>query len=208
VLTTPHVPFLEAMGVRLLVSDAAIPGLGPPRRVQYWSAAKQSGRIHLYDLPGANLGQYSPTRVTEIADGAEALRRLRGPLDFTREVIVERGERIPEALVPAAGGRMRFFPGRIRVQGSSPGASLLLLPLQFSHCLRLEAAPPGTRLLRANLVETAVLFQGELDLTLRPWISPFSGGACRGQDLRDAERLRLREAARAFPLRGGHVQYD
>ena len=207
VLTQPSLLFLAALGVRLVVSDTAIPSVAEPRRTQDWRAAGKSGRLFLYDVGQPNTGNYSPVLATEVSDATDALRRLRGNLDFTRETLVERGANLPSRLVPAGHASMRMLPGMIRVQASSAGASLLLLPFQFSHCLENVTPQPGVRLLRANLIETAVLFQGELDLTLKPAIDPFSGGACRARDLEDAERMRLYQAAQAFPLVGDHVKY-
>jgi hypothetical protein len=96
-------------------------------------------------------------------------------------------ERIEEPLVQATGGKISFERGAIRVQAESHGHSLLLLPLQYSRCLVVSEG--GTaKLLPANLVQTAVLFQGSIDLRIYFEYGVFRPG-CRKRDLADLAEL-------------------
>ena len=82
---------------------------------------------------------------------------------------------------------MVFERGAIRVRAKSAGSSILLLPLQFSRCLSVQAPARG-RVLRANLVQTAILFSGDLDARIGLGYSIFRT-ACRKDDLADLPKL-------------------
>ena len=82
---------------------------------------------------------------------------------------------------------MFFERGAIRVQAESRGHSLLLLPVQYSRCL-VPSDPVTARLLPANLVQTAVLFQGSIDFRIYLEYGLFRPG-CRKQDLADLAEL-------------------
>jgi hypothetical protein len=142
--------------------------------------------VYEYDDP--NVGNYSPTEVIVAQHAPAILRRLWMPsFEPRRSVILAEG--IGESLVPATEGRMFFERGAIRVRAASRGHSLLLLPVQYSRCLALSEAV-GARLLPANLVQTALLFEGSIDLRIRLKYGVLSPG-CRRQDLADLARLQI-----------------
>ena len=80
---------------------------------------------------------------------------------------------------------------------------MLLLPIQYSNCLRLAAAAEGPRLVRANLLQAAIVFENRLDATLALAIGPLGDSSCRLRDYRDMKALGVEAAARAFPLDPG-----
>jgi hypothetical protein len=52
----------------------------------------------------------------------------------------------------------------------------------------------GPVLFRANLMQLGISFAGKLDAKLVFRFSPFLAPACRIEDIRDMERLKIREA--------------
>ena len=82
---------------------------------------------------------------------------------------------------------MHFEQGGVRLAGHSEGTSVVLLPVQFSHCLTLDN-PASGQVVRANLLQTGVVFRQEINALLSFRFGPFSPG-CRNQDLQDLERL-------------------
>jgi len=140
----------------------------------------------VYEYNDTNVGNYSPTNVVIARDAPSMLQHLWLPSFDPRQSIVL-SERIEPPLVEASGGKMFFERGAIRVQAESQGHSLLLLPLQYSRCLVLSEAGK-TKLLPANLVQMAVLFQGSVDLRIHFEYGFFRPG-CRRQDLADLAEL-------------------
>jgi hypothetical protein len=84
-------------------------------------------------------------------------------------------EPVPQ-LVPGRFKEIRVFRDRLVVVGESTGTSLLVLPIEFSHCLDVSIATgSGARVLRANINQTALLFSGaprsSCAIAFRPGIS-------------------------------------
>src|SRR5262249_42264570 len=82
-----------------------------------------------------------------------------------------------------------------RVRANSAGKSILLLPLEFSRCLKISDAAGGApRLFRADLMLTAVLFERHIDAQISFHTGPFHNSRCRLDDLADNNRMRMRDA--------------
>jgi hypothetical protein len=194
IITNPDVRVLPALGVRFLLTDLEIADVRVTQRAALPLAGAAS--VRLYELANPNLGTYSPTRVHHAATAAETLAVLRAPsFDFARDVVLH--EPHEEPLVPAAGAMLRFERGGVRLSATSPGRSLLLLPLQFSHCY----APAGAageatsaRMLRANLTQAAIIFERQLDVRFE-FRFGLGHGRCRVQDSGDVDALQLRALA-------------
>ena len=139
----------------------------------------------VYELPNPNLGNYSPTEVAVAKSGAEVIAAITDPLfDFTKQVVVSAAVDVP--LVPANNMRLSVIRGGLHVSGSSNGTSLVVLPQQFSHCLRPHDA--RVRLVRANLFQTGLMFSGNVDTDITFDYGIFSPG-CRRSDLADTMEL-------------------
>ena len=208
VLTVPDLDLLQALGTRFVVSDVELDA--PAKQVMElpYVYSSEKKELRLYELPKSNLGTYSPVEVIEAADATSILRWLRSGPDFRSRVVLEAGSDVPANLSPATDGRLVYQPGRIHVTARSRGRSLLLLPVQFTECMRIvDGGAGGVRLLRANLVQTAVLFSKTLDIRLAIEHNPFGDRSCRLRDSAAGRRLKMREAAEAFPLVGPHVRY-
>jgi hypothetical protein len=97
-----------------------------------------------------------------------------------------------QALVPAERPRIVYERGGVHVTARSTGPSALVLPLQFSHCFRLQGRQPdGIKVLRANMIHTLILFERELDIRLRWEFSFWRNRGCRLRDAEDARALGL-----------------
>jgi hypothetical protein len=187
---------MQAMGVRYILhaqpdgEEARYPPDDAVLRRQFAPTTVAAKRITytLYEYSDSNVGNYSPTNVMIARDAPSILQHLwRTSFDPRRSIILP--ERIEEPLVEASEGKMFFERGAIRVQAESRGHSLLLLPVQYSRCLVLSE-PAKAKLLPANLVQTAVLFHGSIDLHIHLEYGLFRPG-CRKQDIADLAELSI-----------------
>src|SRR5262249_29518779 len=136
--------------------------------------------------------------------GADIMAALGAPdFDFTRRVVLSTP--VEERLAPAYDMTLSFVRGGVHVAGSSGGTSLVILPLQYSHCLRARDA--RVRLVRADLMMAGVIFSGDLDTDIVFDYGILSPG-CRRADLADVERLNLRIDLRAPHLAGDRLLPD
>ncbi|HXM81132.1 MAG TPA: hypothetical protein VN929_04300 [Burkholderiales bacterium] len=204
---------MQALGVRFLLTDAELqdhrlrllvehqadPVTAPPRpeAASYTRQGKSllvgaAAKLRLYEIRGANIASFSPTRITRLSTTKAHIDRLRAD-DFSpaREILVT--EAIDQSLVPAEHSKMLVYPGKFRVIARSPGISVVLLPVQFSRCLSLKSLLPERRamprLIRANLIQSAVLFERELDAVLSFDFAPGPDRTCRTRDVADLENL-------------------
>jgi hypothetical protein len=182
---------LQALGVRYVLVAGDEPRDPPDSAVMRRQFAPTTvGGLKVthtvYEYSDFNVGNYSPTNVVIARDVPSILQHLWSTSFDPRQSIVL-PERVGEPLVEATGGKMFFERGAIRVQAESRGYSLLLLPLQYSHCLVLSEGVKA-KLLPANLAQTAVLFQESIDLRIYFEYGLFRPG-CRRQDLADLAEL-------------------
>jgi hypothetical protein len=179
----------QALGMRYAIAyspfDAAdqrhFPSVTFPRR----PVGAAPANWIVYELPNPNVGNYSPTEIVAAKSGTEIIEAIEAPqFDFTKQVVLSAA--IDERLVPAHDMRLSLIRGGLHLSASSDGSSLVVLPQQFSHCLR--ARDTRVRLVRANLLLTGVLFSGNIDTDILSDYRIFSPG-CRRADLADVRRL-------------------
>lgn len=187
-----YVKVTSALGARFILSrqpvdfSTALPvGTTGLKEVQFPGWAPEIW--HVYELPQINTGNYSPTVLYKFATAAEMLDKMASPdFDFRTDAVVT--EDVPGALVPLEDMRLSFERNAARVQGTSDGTSLALLPLQYSHCLRLS--DPNARLVRADLMMVGIVFNGSLDARITDGFGMFTPG-CRAADNADIRQMKI-----------------
>jgi hypothetical protein len=123
--------------------------------------------------------------------------------DFTKQVVLS--VLPPETLVPARDVQLSLIHGGFHLSGHSSGTSLVVLPQQFSNCLR--ARDERVRIVRADLLMTGVIFSGEVDTDILFDYGIFTPG-CRRADLADMRRLQVNIPSRMPHLADDHLFAD
>jgi hypothetical protein len=146
------------------------------------------GRWVIHEIPDINVGNYSPTEVTIGRSAAETIAALGAPsFDFTRQSVLS--AEIRDHLVPARDMKLSVIRGGLHVAGRTDGTSLVVLPLQYSNCLR--AHDDRARLVRVNLIMTGIIFSEAIDTDISFDYGIFSPG-CRRGDFADVKRLGIK----------------
>ena len=175
---------LRGLGVRFVIADGTL--ADPSIELVMTETGKSGARMNLYELKDANLGQFSPTHVTWTADFSAAARALREHPDLEKHVVLLGAPEPQSDLVSASSAELVALRDGYRLTASAPGRAMLVLPIQFSHCWRIEHEtdidPP--HILRANIVQTAILFKDNVDVRMRFDFQPWRP-SCRFQDGRD-----------------------
>ena len=205
IITIPNEAILKLWGARFVIADYALP-FGVERvsmpvevvpewfrkKYEYYREVNFHSPVRLFELVEANLGNYSPRRVIEVGTATEVVDHMRVPgFDGARTVIVT--EKLSGDFVPAREATMIVERGGLSLRAASAGESLLVLPVQYSHCWQLRNAPNAT-LFRANLMQLGIRFSGELKAELRQVFGPLWHSYCRVEDAHDMERLKIDEA--------------
>jgi hypothetical protein len=181
-------PVLGALGIRFVVADGTL--ADPSIELVMTETGKAGARVNLYEIKGADLGQFSPTQVAWVSDYRAAVKALREGTDLAHRVVLLGAPERPLELVAATRAMLLALGDGYRVTASAPGTALLVLPVQFSHCWQVERADPADppRILRANVVQTGILFKDSLDVRLRFDFEPWRA-SCRLQDAQDLTRF-------------------
>jgi hypothetical protein len=183
---------MALLGVRYLLSNKLLPDRTPVLHHRL----VEGQDLYIYSVPDPNLAGYSVTQIHRAADARDAINLLADPsLDPRKVAVLTEALEVP-TLVPARRSVLVVERGGYRIEADSTGTSLLVLPLEYSHCLRADLTASGAtppRLLRANLAMAAILFSGQVKGTLKLRYGPFSS-SCRIEDWREAEVLRIGEA--------------
>jgi hypothetical protein len=177
---------LRVLGVRFVIADGTLSD--PLIERVMMESGKDGAIVNLYEIKGANIGQLSPTQVIWAADYSTAVRILRAQADFEQRVVLLGDLEQPLRLVRASRARLFAIRDGYRLTASAPGTAMLLLPVQFTHCWRIENGNDSVRVLRANIVQTGVLFKEAVDVQLRFDFEPWKT-SCRFEDARDISRF-------------------
>jgi hypothetical protein len=210
----PSVRIMRGLGVRYLISDVTLedPDLRLVMRQDAIPRGVQRGfPLYLYELRHPNLASYSPTRVTVISDATGVVNRMRlDDFKMDEEVIV--GQPLAGPYVPLKSSALYFDKNRLRVVAESQGTSLLLLPVQFSRCWEAWSLPDGrranVRMLRANLAQTVLEFEGQRELRLTLGLRFGKRTDCRREDIQDLRAMRILDGHSPWPLPKGKEVYS
>jgi hypothetical protein len=83
---------------------------------------------------------------------------------------------------------------KIDVEAQSESRSLLVLPFEFSHCLRINGVGIE-RMVPVNLAQIGVVIRGRASLSIQYRYGLVAGTTCRGLDLERIKALDLEDAA-------------
>jgi hypothetical protein len=159
------------------------PSVSFPRRSPF-----SSGLWVIHEISDVNVGNYSPTEITVAPSAAETIDALASPnFDFSRQAVLS--TELRGRLVPARDMQLSVIRGGWHVSGRSDGTSLVVLPQEFSNCLR--ARDERVRLVRVDLILTGVIFSESVDTDISLDFGIFSPG-CRRADLADVKQLGLK----------------
>jgi hypothetical protein len=193
---------LHALGVRYILAHAPFEvaeqhkftGQSVPRR----QPPLPPGEWYIYQLPDPNVGDYSPTEIVLAGSAAQIVAGLADTdFDFRRNVILSASH---GPLVPARDMHLTVNRGGgFHIGGHSDGTSLVILPQQFTNCLK--TSDSRVRIVRANLMWTGVIFSGDIDTDIWFAYGMFSP-ECRLDDLADMRQLGLVLPAAAKAARG------
>jgi hypothetical protein len=189
---------LANLGVRFALTEHPLPERTPVLAIDVRPQRKQ----YLYELPDANVFGRAASRVTVARTATEALARMRSSdYDIRNEAVLF--DPLPEGnLAPVFASRLEVHRGFVSLSAEASGRALIVLPLEFSRCLEFKWTSGDGRLpiaLRANLNQTAILFDGRVEGRIALRYGPFENPGCRLRDMHDADRVDLAAVPKAIP---------
>lgn len=188
VLDYPDPRVLKLLGVRYVLMPQPDGSLGELRASEDRSG-KQWGLI---ELPEPNLATYSPTSIETRDDLSSMLDFVvDDSVDLSKQAVAQ--EQVPGPLTPVRSVALSTAGKDLRVAADGDGRSLIIVPVEFSHCLELIETPPrqesGATVLRIDGLLTGIVFTHHIDAVLSFRIGPLHNPACRWADYRDLKAL-------------------
>ena len=184
---------LRAAGVRFIIADLE---LADPRvSLRAEQRAPTAGPIYLYEIADPNLATFSPIDVVKAATFKAAMEILQqDSRGLNRRAVVF--DDIDGRFVAASQSKMSAERDGLRVVAASSGHSMLVLPVQYSRCLKIMPEPPkdglsSARLMRANGIQTVLIFDRDVDIRIRFEFGFFGTARCRRQDAEDLRAIRI-----------------
>jgi hypothetical protein len=201
-ITEPNQSMLSLWGGRFVITDHPLSfgSLRVEMPVSLSDPPLYASPIRLYELDEPNLGNYSPTETISAKNASETLDRM-GRSDFDGKLMVVTDGDLSGHFVPAREASMTLIEGGLLLKAESEGESLLVLPVQYSHCWAPASTAP-IALFRANLMQMGVRFYGRLLSEIKFKFGPLWNSHCRRQDARDAQRLDVVGARKRALSRG------
>jgi hypothetical protein len=179
---------LRALGVRFVIADGSL--TDSLIELIMTENGKAGANVNLYEIKGANVGQFSPTQLVSVADYSAAVTAVRNGSDLENRAVLLGPPERQAALVRTSRAQLVAVSDGYRFTAVAPGTALAVLPVQFSHCWKLENtnAISAPRILRANIVQTGIFFKDNVDIRLRFDFEPWKA-SCRLQDASDLKRF-------------------
>ena len=188
VLTRPNESVLKLWGVRFIITDS-YPDIG---QTKIKLPVTGQDEVRLAEFDGANLGDYSPTEVRLIGNFHDGLA-LMHEAGFDGKQTLVTDQVLEGPFVPATAVKLVYQRFGFSVRASSSGRSILVLPIQYSRCWRFSGESNPV-LFRADLMQLGISFTGKIDGNLIFRFGPMYASQCRMDDIKDMERLRIRDA--------------
>ena len=132
-LTRIDAPMMRLLGVRYVITDTDTDA----GKVVTEIPVKGHANLRLVELADVNVGNYSPTEIERVLDFHSGLAALHDPnFDGRRKVLTDM--ELNEPFVPAKLESLVYEKDGFSLRAESAGVSMLVLPIQYSHCWSVE----------------------------------------------------------------------
>lgn len=146
--------------------------------------------LYIYEIKNPNVGNYSPTQYTYSQSAADTLKIMSSKdFDGSKRVIINDKTINIDELSPSKDAEMNVIRGGINIKANSNNHSILVLPVQYSHCWKTNNKHTNIHLFRANLMQLGIYFSGNISINLKQVFGPFGNSSCKLEDAADIKTL-------------------
>jgi len=194
-LTKINIPFLQALGVKYIITNNTVYNQDA-KFIMSEFIDKDHGSLYLYKLTRANIATYSPNKFIVLNNVKQFIDDINNQkINFLTTVYVTKP--IAISTTKLSQSIMRPIQNGINITALSDGASAIVVPVLYSHCLRVKfngQKPSIFKFQRANLAESLLIFDKRVnvDITYRYGLQKYAD--CRLEDRKDLQRILLSNA--------------
>ena len=177
-----NLKILKLIGVKFVITD----GVTKDMKLRATMSMGSLGTHYLYEVTGPNLGQYSPLKWIKSNKLSDAINIISKDEFNPLESVVTSTD-LPSNLTQAKQVLITMNMHHIDITAKSESNSILILPFEFSNCLKLMDVNTGQeiKLFRVNAILTGLIFNKNLDASLKFNLNPFESVNCRQLDVKD-----------------------
>jgi uncharacterized membrane protein YfhO len=184
---------LAAFGVKFIISDTPLNHARTKLELVKKGTSKQAV-VYLYKIRNNNRGNWSPVKVIQATGFYDTMNKIKkNSTELNQIAVVSETFDSKIEFVPADNVEMRAIKDGYKITGTSAGDSSLLLPIQYSHCWKINYKNSDisqtVNLHRANFVQTLISFHKIIDVEISLDFGLFDHSSCRKMDASDAKEL-------------------
>lgn len=171
---------LRLLGVKfILTTEANLPNL--KLRATLNAEQNEFAPLYLYQLSDVNVAGISAKQIViEPSISAAENRLAQKNFDLSTAVVIEEKNLTQLNLTPAIRSSLRIVKNGFQLTAESNGQTLLILPLEFNHCMNvISHQDEAPKLIRVDGILLGVLFNKKINSTLRYQASPFNNAQCK-----------------------------
>ena len=179
-------------GVRVVISDRLLPELDSPREFEIVDGNGKRVRLYQYRLRNPNFNGLFVSELRQAENLSQIVEGLRDASGQELSAFAVDGEPgAGSALGEPESFEMTVNVSEVFVRGVTQSESVVLLPFEYSSCLRLENRETSdAKLLRLNGIQLGIWFTGSLDGIIRLVDRGIGGRSCWNRDRLSAEFLK------------------
>lgn len=183
----PDFDLMRTLGIRFVVTDVEYSDEMLTLRAT--QASPGSLNVYLYEIATPNLATYSPTTVVNMGTSSTATLAAVDRYSHELNRVVVTNEHVGGPFYSVDEVAMTVTRDGYHVTAASKGRTLLLLPIQFSNCLQIVKSTGEAWLLRANFLQTLLVFDQATDVTIRNMLGLFGNAKCGLADVEFSKSL-------------------
>lgn len=188
--STVNLKILKLLGVRFIITT--IPEINETKLRAHLRLDKNSlPDLYLHELQKTNTRGLSAKRVIRVSS-FQAAENFMDSIEFNLEdaVIISNAKSTLEHYVTATKSKLSVEKGGFHLQAVSTGKTLLILPIEYSHCLNINSlSGPAPKIIRVDAALTGVIFNRNVDVLLDNMTGPFTNPRCKIADYFDFKKI-------------------
>ena len=175
-----NIKILKLLGVRFIITS--VPDIREATlRTQLKLDNYSLPSLYLHELKDANIAGISAKHIIIAKTIMEAESIMaESKFELHDAIIMSNTEFSQSDLQPVSKSKLSIEKGGFHLQAESAGKTLLIVPIEFSHCLHLTPVSGiAPKIMRVDAALTGVLFNGNVDILLDNRTGPFANPRCK-----------------------------
>ena len=155
----------------------------------------EGSKIYIYELKNTNLGNFSPTKGYIDYDNKQFLTKINSNINFQKEFFVSKTKSIEPEILNKLSKAYDIKFSKIEdklgftFEAKSKGWSIIVLPIDFSHCLNFTNKSTF-KVFPINLLQTGILFTNYINTEIIYKYSVIGeNSSCRNKDFKKFQNV-------------------